>query len=1071
MLMNWRLSVEIFAVFVSYLIITLPLVGATEVNVFYGGTVTSGGDIDLDYSDIVAKSVAVNNPGDSASVSVTVSNATTDKGVLETYVYKCGASTPTVCISQTTPTKYEGNFEASYGWSDIRDGTSYPQTANIMTVVKVKRSGGVSWLGYWDVITRSSGSDFSADSAEIDEIEVHANSLGHVGSIIYFIENFFMLPMNTNWVSRVVFKTAAEINELKVTEMPIIDADVVSGDEITSISELYHFIFPSGSGILGSSTLYLNPEYTCGNDICESDPGVGETKMNCCYDCGCSTGYYCDLEVACKSENSISMSLHGSPETRVVNCNEDHVIKIPVVVNNAPSDAIVKSAEYSLGGDVKTTTCKKGGGLFSCEINVPAVADCNTGEYWVGPNSLTVMIEFSNGPSTKTKSMTVSFPDITIGSFDCDNDVCESTLGENQGTCCIDCGCPDGDYCDWGGFGSAPRDAECKDPLTNSDLYMGSINPSHFNDQPLGGNSPDIAVNIGNSPSNLQIESLTCEMQCSSNEGACQSSCSLQGCVTDESVPDIYKKDCTLNFVISGYDPLTDYEISPVFTADVRYSNGTDGVIDTTLTNTFPIISIGAHWCGDFICGSDESSYLCCYDCGCPEGQYCDTKSLNGPSSGDGCKSKGFALEVDDIGDTFFQDSTVQHYLDITGHVSNFPSGTMIYGECVLQLGDFDCSLICTRADSSVDTEYNFTCQMIIPPIDYISSPYYNAATRMITLTENSYTIKHLYYEGPDNKTIEHDFEPGDIKLNVTSHCSEGGCEVNLGETQTSCCRDCGCSNYGNDYFCYTGQNPSGQCLPNSSILLEITSFEPDPINCIIYKEGEECIITLNTMVNSKIINPPADIIILESYYSASSQDNDTSISCYDTLEDNSYVCPIAFENIPGATEVGEENISIDLKMTIEYMIGDAIVWQSIQTASSQLTINKELSSALSSCQEMMDAMDQQIADLEASQGQSNIWAIILIVLAVVFIVLYIACSAETWGFGAASICYPYLMLALTCITTAITMWNSASDMDSQISALEAQKAEKQAMCDAQSTAELAAAQASGLTPIPSIGS
>jgi len=1062
MRMNWIL-VEIFAIMASYLIISLPITGATEINIYYNG-VPSGDPIDLDYSDIADKSVVVNNPGDAATVSVSIVNATMDNRVLAAYVYRCKGSSPTVCISQTTPTLYEGDVAASYAWSEIRDVSSgYPQVANIMTLVKVRRDGGVSWLGYWDVLTRTGTASFGVDSKDITDVDVHVKASQYLGPVRYFIENFFMIPMNVDWISRVVFNTATEINELKSSEMPTIDAEIVSGNEVTSMSELYDFVFPISSDVLGSSSLYLNPDYTCGAYGCETD--LGEGQSNCCFDCGCPTGYYCDLESICKSEGSVSMSLHGSPDTRVTNCNDDHIIYIPVKVNNLPSDAIVKTATYSLGGDVSTTTCAKGANIFSCVINVPAVPDCDTGEYWVGPNSLTVTIEYSDGSTIKAKSMTVSFPDITIGSFDCGNDVCESTLGESQTTCCIDCGCPSGDYCDWGGFGSVPSDAKCKYPLTNGDLYMESIDPSHFIDQPLGGNSPDIAVSIKNSPSNLHVESLTCKIDCSSNEGDCQSTCTLQNCITDDSVPGIYSKDCVLNFVISGYDPLIDYELSPVFTAIVRYSNDTDGIIDDTLTSTFPILSIGAHWCGDLQCGSDESSYLCCFDCGCPDEQYCDTKSLNGPSSGDGCRSESFDLEIDGVGDTFFQDSTVQHYLDITGHVSNFPSGTMIYGDCELQNGDFPCSLLCTRSESDTDTEYAFTCQMVIPPIDYINSPYYNAATRVITLTDNSYTIKHMYNEGPNNKTDNHYFEPAEIRINVTSHCGEGGCETNLDESQSTCCRDCGCSNYGDDYFCYTGQNPNGQCLPNSSILLEITDFEPNPVKCIIYKEGEECIITLNTLVNSKIVNSPANVRILESYYSANSQDNDTSISCYETLEDDSYTCPIALENIEGATSPGTTNISIDLKMTIEYSMENAKVWQNIQ-ATSSLDVNKQYSDAVSSCQEMMDSIDQQIADLQEEQGSSDIWAIILIVLMVVFLVIF---AITCLKYGTCE--YIYLTLALTCLTSAISMWDSSSDMDNQIAGLEQQKAEKEAMCDAQTSADLAAAQAGGLTPIPPIGS
>jgi len=192
MRMSWRFSIEVFAVLVSYLIITLPVSGATEVNIYIHGDPYGGDPINLDYSDIVEKSVVINNPGESAGVDIFVSNATLDRKILEFIVYKCDGDSPADCIGRT-PITYE-NDKASYSWSDVRDtGTGYPQTANIMTLVKVKRAGGFSWLGYWDVITRTGESDFTVDSREIDEIEVHTD-VSYIISITDFITNFFMIP-------------------------------------------------------------------------------------------------------------------------------------------------------------------------------------------------------------------------------------------------------------------------------------------------------------------------------------------------------------------------------------------------------------------------------------------------------------------------------------------------------------------------------------------------------------------------------------------------------------------------------------------------------------------------------------------------------------------------------------------------------------------------------------------------------------------------------------------------------------------------------------------------------------
>jgi len=1051
---GWKISIEIFAVLVSYLIITLPLVGATEVSIFYGGT-QSGDSIDLDFSEAAKKGLAINNPGSSAEIEFTVTNGSTDKEILETHLYICEGRGARVCVTQVDPVSFADDVSENYAWSDVRDGTSYPQTANFLTFVKVKRNGGVSWVGYWDVITRTNELNFALDSAEIDEIEIHAQSAPIIYSIRYFVENFFMIPMNTNWISSIVFKTATELRVMESNDPPNFWIETISGDELTSISNEYYFVFPkNSSGIMGLSSLNLNPYYTCGDDVCE---GGDESELNCCYDCVCQTGYYCDPEMVCKSETSISLSLHGSPDTRVINCNEDHVIKIPVVVNNIPSDAVVKSARYSLGGDIQDTICKKGGGLFSCEINVPAVVDCDTGEYSVGPNSLTVVIEFSNGGSTKTKSMTVSFPDITIGSFECGGGVCESTLGEDQSNCCLDCGCPDGDYCDWEGVGSVPSDAACRDPLADSDLVMDSINPSHFYDQRYGGNSADIVVNINNKPISFQLDSLGCGMQCSSNRGDCQSTCDVAGCETDMTVSGIYSTQCLLSFSISNYDSLTDYDLSPVFTAGVSYNNGTSDTVIDSVINTFPTISIGAHWCGDFVCGDDEDYMMCCFDCGCPNGYYCDTNNINWPTSGDECKNKNFDLIIDDVANTLFQDSSVQHYLDITGHVSNFPSGTKITGECAIQGGAFECIMICDRVESIHTAEYNFTCQMIIPPVDYIGSPYFYPNQREIVLTQSMFSINHEYNEGSQNKTDVYDNNVDEIRLNVTTHCGEGGCEANFEETQSNCCRDCGCSNYGDYYFCYTGQNPSGLCLPNSSILLEITEFSPEPTECIIFQEGEECKITAVTVADIEIINPPSGVTLVDAFYSAGEQE-DTPVDCRGTLKDNYYICPFALEDItiPEATTLGIVNVSVNIMGIINYQIGNFTVTQNIE-GESTLDIKKVHSFALATCLGARQSIQDQIDSMEKTEGETNTYINIFMMLGN----WHMSMFHETLD--------PVMFtLAKLCYAKAEEEIDKLEKQKEEEAALEQQMTEKMPMCDALTVPDLAALEEAGLTPIPS---
>ncbi len=1051
--MDWKLSAEIFAIIASYLILTLPVAGATEVSIYYGGA-QSGPPIGMEYSGFVKKSVTVKNPGASASVTVSISNATGGVRVLESYVYRCGGRDPRVCVNQVTPVKYEGNFVAEYLWSDVSGGVGYPQAANIMTLVRVKRLGGISWVGNWDIVTRSSELNFALDSREIGEIEIHAKASQFLGQIRYYVENFLMVPMNPDWIYKVVFRTATEIRGLESEEPPEFWVETVSGDELGSITNSYYFAFPKNdSGIMGSIALSLNPDYTCGDGTCEGY--VDESQSNCCYDCGCPAGYYCDAAMVCKVSSAITMSLHGTPDTRVINCNEDHVIYIPVKVNNPPSDATAKSFRYRLAGHVEPTTCTEGSsGVFSCAVNVPAVGDCNTGDYSVGPNSITMVIGYSDGETIRTKELTASFPNVTIGSFECGNLACESGLGESQSSCCLDCMCPAGEYCDWGGAGSVPSDAKCKDPITDSDLYMVSIDPSHFYDQRYGANRADIVVGVKNSPLNLHLDSLSCEMGCSSGGGECESTCVVEDCEGYYESGE-YRARCLLSFYVSGYDPLADYELSPVFTAEVRYSNGTGGVMEATMVRTFPAISIGGHWCGDNVCGADEDYLLCCYDCGCPTGYYCDTYDTGGPTSGDGCRNMDFGVDVDYVEDDMFQDSSIQHYLDISGHIPNYPSGTSVSGECMIQAGEFECMLICTRVESQYEAEYNFTCQMIIPPIDYVGSPYFHPATRELVLTQSMFSISHTYNEGPDKIIDAYDVPVDEIRINVTSHCGEGGCEENFDETQSSCCRDCGCSVYGEEYFCYTGHNPNGVCLPNSSILLEITGFEPDPTDCFIYREGQTCRITTSTLAHVSIVNPPAGVMAVDAYYSAVEQE-DTPVLCNETGK-NHYICPFALENVtvPGATEPGIANISVKTMMIINYKISNFTVTQSIE-GEAELGINKEYTESVQDCISAIAAAERQIADLDKSMSETTMWQSVFSFLAILFMIMFIITRSPN-----------FLVDSIISQQKAMEEGERHSDQGEQQEAIRLQIMEKREMCDSLDVPELTVAEGNALTEIP----
>jgi len=411
---------------------------------------------------------------------------------------------------------------------------------------------------------------------------------------------------------------------------------------------------------------------------------------------------------------------------------------------------------------------------------------------------------------------------------------------------------------------------------------------------------------------------------------------------------------------------------------------------------------------------------------------------------------------VDDIEDDVFQDSSVQHYLDITGHVPSYPSGTIVSGDCMIQGGVFECMIICERTSSIHDLEYNFTCQMIIPPIDYVGSPFFYPNSRDIILTQNMFSIKHTYNEGPENKTDVYNFSVDEIKINVTTHCGEGGCEAGFDESQSDCCRDCGCSGYGDDYFCYTGKNPNGACLLNSSIILEITEFEPDPTECTIFQEGESCRITTATIADVEIINPPTGVTLIDAFYSAGDQE-DTPMDCRESLKKNHYICPFALEDIPlpQPSALGIVNVSVRIVGVIDYSIGDVKITQNIE-GESGIDIEKAYSYALQNCLDMRQNIEDQISALEKTQSETNTYANIFMTIGNFYMSLY-ATSQDVTN----------LIFARLCYAKAEEEIEKFEEMEKEQEAEYEQMRERAPMCDALTVPDLAALEDAGLTEIP----
>jgi len=994
--MNCKLlCLEVMAIVCSYLIFSLSIASAANVKIYYNGVYQSP-SVQYNPQLIVSREITVNPSSLVAKISVT--NATQTSQIEKTYVYKCRGLAPKDCASET-PDVSEGPFNSEYQWSALADRTSgYPQNANILIIVKASVSGKAFWSGFWHRIERTGLSSFSQYEYQIDEIQVHAKDLDDVSAIRNFITSNRIIPFNPKQVVKIVFPVASGglyLIESGLTgiESGLLSANETSQNNIAGIEQDYVFAFSKAEGgIFSPVTLNLNPDYTCGNVNCEDS--LGESQANCCMDCGCSGGYYCDSSGSCKQSSGISLSLYGTPNTAVSNCNQQHTLSIPVKINNPPSGIAVTSMRYRLGsGSYQTFVCSGGqntGYVYSCPVVVPPVPNCVVGTYRVGPNYINFSITYPDGNSTVSKSVSTSFPEITIGSYTCGNLNCESSLGESQANCCYDCGCASG-YCDF----TAPDNCSCKQDLSSSNLRIISQSPFQFYTH-TSGDSVSFLAQITNSPSTLSVQEYLCSLKCSRSDGqACSSSCSISCSKKGSSDPSVYNSTCTMGFSVQDYDTLKSYNLFPALNLSVRYSNGSYNTIQKTLSSAFSTISIGAHWCGDKKCDPDETQASCCYDCTCPEGQYCDTQNMEYYSQGDSCKETP-RIEIDSMGTTAFTSSYEQHIINVTGHASSRPGGVGIVPLCVFNstLSGVPCYVSCQEENTSGSLLYRFSCSVAVPFIDYNASYFYNPAARRIAIRSNSLNITLSYNNGPSRGGHEFSFPIPEVVINVIPRCGDSYgepdvCERSIGEDGRLCCVDCGCNQeYGSDYFCYTGSNPSGECLSTSSINMRIREIIPNPVNCTIQEKGGKCLFANAMRVYPAVINPPSDLDVLEAYYRIGNTGNFTPFNCYKTGEgQGNFSCSFIPET-PRQTTEGTETRTIEVKMSLGFTLNGALAVQNVSD-SSGFKIERTYSEALASCLEDQARIEKKLAKLEGDKTLYTILAILFFIISVVYLVLF----------------------------------------------------------------------------------
>ncbi len=934
--MNHKIiALEIFVVLVSYLVLTMPVAFATNIKIIYGGF-----EKNVSYNPEGLVNKVIEPDKDDETVFVSISNASSD--VIETvYLYTCRGYSPTECIGHGSYESQDAGFSKEYGWSELADQTStFPQTANIMTLVKFADPFGSKWAGFWDTVTREhSGSDFSVSTHSLDNMDLHVN-YGYQNLVEDFIRDRDMIPFNPSWVQKAVFPGMTKLYELGMDSPPDITPESRSGNVITSIDKDFSFVFAESS-IMNPAVFNFNPNYECGNDDCES--GLGENSGNCCYDCGCLSGSYCDSSRGCQSEGGITLSLPVIPDTRVSNCNVEHHLSIAVRLDNPPTGFSITSMNYILNGtDSYTASCSGGAGtnyIYICNITVPPAVLCIEGEFILTPNSITFVISYPDGPNTVSKTLTTSFPDITIGSWTCGQFGCESHLGEDSSNCCYDCNnCPGGQYCDF--ETGKPSTSMCRTEPDDSNLVISDVSPTHFSSSD-GSEDISFIAQITNKPQGMSTPSADCSIDCTPN---CTASCFVSCRSVSSSDPSIYNFTCILSFVISNYNVLRDYTLYPILNYTMTFNNGTGPQITKTLSAGVGGITIGIHYCGDLDCTQDENQSICCYDCGCSAGQYCDTLGTTDHRL-DSCKPLNLInITKVDVGSTNLTDSSIEHRVNVTLRVDSKPSGASLSAVCGFNnsVSDVACSAECGEINES-----GAVCQVIIPAINYSETGFYDPVARMITLPQNVMGVNLGFNDGPNVSSMDFSFSVPDITIDVIAHCGDGDCESDIGETSDNCCLDCPC---GPDLYCYTGSVPTGECLSVNDVILLIDKTEPEDLNCTITEHKGKCQFLKSVDILARILNPPSDIEVFNSHYEFDGNDY-RNINCFASPPDQNenYTCPTVLPEIDSNSGGGiEKNLS--LYLTVRYTSNQSLITQNI-SASTTLTINRIKSDRVMECE------------------------------------------------------------------------------------------------------------------------
>jgi hypothetical protein len=781
------IALESLAIFACYLVFSLSLASATDVSIMYNGQVQDTAKyeqenlvnmlitLDREQNDITWTNVRL---------AVNLNSASLANTIKKIYLYKCMSQTPTECV-RSTPQVFDNYVDTELLWKDISEksgAAQYPQVANLLFIVKLEDTNRkTSWISFFTQTKRTNYNIFDTTQLSLGGMEVYAKSLYLVEPIKAYIESKMMIPFM--WVSRVVFTDASPLYGIGASgseaDSHSFQTAVVPSSEITSINKDFYFVAPKiSSGIANPIVLNLNPSFTCGNGVCESD--IGESSRSCCYDCGCATGEYCDTAAninlsSCKS-GDMGLSIISASTDLISDCSKGFNANVAVRVSNPPESVTKVSGSVKLNNSLYTVTCSGSSGSYDCTVPITSAIRCGGGSYTIGPGLLNLTIAYKDGQNAATRVLSTSFSGVAVN---------------------YDCKCKEGSYCD-----NVKRTCQSENAIT-----LGITKITSYLDNYNPGDRIQLTAKVFNPPAGLVLVDRSATM----NLTLGQVSPGTPECSAPNSQ---FEYDCTIPFQIAGYSNTNAYTFNPnMLYFSITYD---DGPLAKTKTISAPFgpVSIPSRLCGDGQCNMDESQESCCLDCGCPSGtQYCDKVS--------GCREQSsVSLSVSSVYPTNFTDCREAHPVQLLVDVNNAPSDMSLDYSAYLQNGVLKgWNLNCNPYSVSM-----LNCTLLIPALEGegCSLPYK-------TVGANSLNMTISFPNGKSKQITKHLSAPfQDILVIPVYHCGDGTCESSLGESPANCCYDCACKDspsYGTGYYCdFDPESYLGGCLAKENISLVIDS-------------------------------------------------------------------------------------------------------------------------------------------------------------------------------------------------------------------------------------------------------